>query len=61
MSENKVHEAYNFKRLYNKKYGDIITLNQSHRYNHTQNGYAVPKLQTGFRNRCYCMQCGDGG
>ena len=32
MSENKVHEAYNFKRLYNKKYGDIITLNQSHRY-----------------------------
>ena len=32
MSENKVHEAYNFKRLYNKKYGDIVTLNQSHRY-----------------------------
>ena len=30
MSENKVHEAYNFKRLYNKKYGDIVTLNQSH-------------------------------
>lgn len=34
MSEEKKkpHEAYNFKRLYNKKYGDIITLNKGHRY-----------------------------
>ena len=34
MSEEKKkpHEAYNFKRLYNKRYGDIITLNHSHRY-----------------------------
>lgn len=34
MSEEKKkpHEAYNFKRLYNKRYGDIVTLNHSHRY-----------------------------
>ena len=26
------HEALNFKRLYNKQYGDIVQLNKSHRY-----------------------------
>ena len=26
------HEAYNFKKLYAKQYGDIVQLNKSHRY-----------------------------
>lgn len=28
----KPHQALNFKRLYNKQYGDIVQLNKSHRY-----------------------------
>lgn len=30
--KKKPHTAYNFKRLYNKQYGEIATLNQQHRY-----------------------------
>ena len=30
--KSKPHQALNFKRLYNKQYGDIVQLNKSHRY-----------------------------
>lgn len=34
MSEekNQPHQAFNFKKLYNKRYGDIVTMNTQHRY-----------------------------